>query len=230
MSDHKQQPGMEFFLASSVHDMKNSISMLMGGLEKTLSQVDPAAFPAYADLAHMIYETRRINNNLIQLLTLFKAGNDLYPFDPQMHSVADALRAIGEQNQPLLSSRGISIEYVVDDDLYWEFDEDLFNGVIGNALNNAINYTQDRVRLVAQEIDGFLECRIEDNGKGYPLHMLAAGAEAMRGVNFVSGSTGLGLHFSAVSAKMHRNRGKTGEILLENGGAWGGGCFIFRLP
>jgi two-component system sensor histidine kinase SenX3 len=230
MSDPSAQPGMEFFLASSVHDMKNSISMLIGGLEKTLSQLDPALSPAYADMAHMIYESKRINGNLIQLLTLYKVGHDLYPFDPQSQAVGDFLRATGEQNMPLLSSQGISIELCADDDIFWEFDEDLVNGVIGNALNNAIHYTHDRIRLEAKETDGFLELRIEDNGKGYPQQMLDAGVEAMRGVDFLGGSTGLGLHFSVMAAKMHRNRGRSGEIRLENGGVLGGGCFVLRLP
>lgn len=230
MSSLKMRPSMEFFLASSVHDMKNSISMLIGGLEKTLSQVDPAVSSAYADMAQMIYETKRINNNLIQMLTLYKAGNDLYPFDPQTLAIGDFLRVIGEQNAALLASRKVGAEFCVDDELYWEFDEELVNGVIGNALNNAIHYTRDRIRLVAKESGGFLELRVEDNGKGYPQQMLDAGVEAMRGVDFLSGSTGLGLHFSVVAAKMHRNRSRSGEIRLENGGAWGGGCFVLRLP
>ena len=114
--------------------------------------------------------------------------------------------------------------------MYWEFDEDLIGGVIGNALNNAIHYTQDCIRLIASETDGVLEIRVEDNGKGYPQMMLDAGVEAMRGVDFLGGSTGLGLHFSVVAAKMHRNRGRSGEIKLENGGSLGGGCFVLRLP
>ena len=230
MADPTPLSGIDTFLASSVHDMKNSISVLIGGLEKTLAEVDPALFPAGVDMAHMIYETRRINNNLIQLLTLYKTGHSLYPFDPQAQSVADELRLIGEQNRALAVSRSIAIELVADEDLYWEFDEDLIGGVIGNALNNAIHYTQDCIRLIASETDGMLEIRVEDNGKGYPQMMLDAGVEAMRGVDFLGGSTGLGLHFSAVAAKMHRNRGRSGEIKLENGGSLGGGCFILRLP
>lgn len=230
MADPTPISGIDTFLASSVHDMKNSISILIGGLEKTLAQSDPATFPPDVDLAHMIYETKRINNNLIQLLTLYKAGHNLYPFDPQTQHVADLLNVASEQNQPLLKSRNIAIELDVNDDLYWEFDEDLINGVIGNALNNAIHYTRDRIRLMAHETRGFLEFRIEDNGKGYPQFMLDAGADAMRGVDFIGGSTGLGLHFSVVAAKMHRNRGRSGEILLENGGSLNGGCFVLRLP
>ncbi len=230
MDDRGRQPSMEFFLASSVHDMKNSVSILISGLENALLRFDPDVFADHADITRMIYETKRINNNLVQLLSLYKTDNEMYPFDPQSQAVSDFLFLIREQNVPVLSSQGITVELFVKDDVYWEFDEDLISGVIGNALNNAIRYTQDRISLIAQENDGFLELRIEDNGTGYPQKILDAGAEAMRGVDFLSGSTGLGLHFSAVAAGMHRNRGRTGEILLENGGTLGGACFILRLP
>ena len=230
MSDQEPLPSMDFFLASSVHDMKNSVSILISGLEKALSQLDSAAFDDHADLAHMVYEAKRINSNLVQLLTLYKTDNELYPFDPQNQAVSDFLHLIREQNVPVISSQGITIDLHVDDDLYWDFDEDMVSGVIGNALNNAIRYTQDRISLMAEEKNGLLELRIEDNGKGYPQKILDAGADAMRGVDFMTGSTGLGLYFSAVAAKMHRNHGLVGEVVLENGGSLGGGCFVLRLP
>ena len=60
--------------------------------------------------------------------------------------------------------------------------------------------------------------------------MLDAGASAMsgaaRGVNFLTNSTGLGLYFSSEVAKMHKHRGRSGALRLENGGAYGGGCFV----
>lgn len=79
--------------------MKNSISILIGGLEKTLLQVNPALFPAGVDMAHMIYETKRINNNLIQLLTLYKTGHDLYPFDPQSQAVTTDMLRLSSANK-----------------------------------------------------------------------------------------------------------------------------------
>ena len=82
MLERESQPDMSMFLASSVHDMKNSVSILIGGLEQVLAQVSPESFPAYQDVAHMLYETKRINSNLIQLLTTYKVGQNIYPFDP----------------------------------------------------------------------------------------------------------------------------------------------------
>lgn len=230
MNEQETQPDISIFLASAIHDMKNSISMMIGFLEKTLADVDPASFPAYRGMAHMLYETKRINSNLIQLLTLYKVGSHLYPFDPLPHALEDFVEEIVSQNRPLLDAKGIAIEVDCDAGVTRDFDEDLVGGVINHALNNAFHYTRDRVRLIVRESDGFVEFRVEDNGEGYPPAMLAEGGEAMRGVDFRGGSTGLGLYFSAAVAKLHKTRSRSGTILLENGGAWGGGCFVMRLP
>jgi hypothetical protein len=64
--------------------------------------------------------------------------------------------------------------------------------------------------------------------------MLEAGVSAMHGasagVNFLTNSTGLGLYFSSEVAKMHKHRERSGSLRLENGGAYGGGCFVLSLP
>lgn len=224
------EPDMAMFLASSVHDMKNSVSMLIGGLQKALASVNPESFPGHADLAQMTYEAKRINNNLVQLLTLYKVGQQIYPFDPKEICVAEFLQGIADQAGGVFKSRNVELEVASDPDLYWFFDEDLIAGVIGNAFTNAVRYTRDRVRLSARVSDGSLEIRIEDNGRGYSAEMLEQGREPLRPVDFETGSTGLGLYFSAVVARMHRNRGRSGEIHLENGGETCGGCFLLRLP
>lgn len=234
--DNKTQPpafpsvDMATFLASSAHDMKNSISLLIRGLDGILGSVDAKTFAAYDDLAQMTYEAKRVNGNLMQLLTLYKIGQDIYPFDPQPVALGDFVELIAAHSAELLKSQGVALEHASEPELYWDFDEDLVAGIIGNAFNNAIHYTRDRVRLSAACVDGSLELRIEDNGAGYPQHMLEECAGGMRGVDFAAGSTGLGLYFSAVVARMHRQRERYGEIRLENGGALGGGCFILRLP
>jgi len=53
---------------------------------------------------------------------------------------------------------------------------------------------------------------------------------ASRRVNFFSGSTGLGFYFSAQVAHLHENQGRHGVLTIENGGVFGGGCFVVTLP
>ena len=237
MDDPTSPNDLSLFLASTAHDMKNSISVLSGTLEKLLAQTPPSgeANAAYPQMAHMLYQTKRLNDNLIQLLALYKQlGQPEFPFDVQPLEMQHLVDQVILSEAVLLRSKGITLETSYDPELVWHFDEDLIVGVIGHAINNAINYTHDRVRLAIGMVDGCLEVRVEDNGGGYPASMLAAGASAMSGtrcgVNFLTNSTGLGLHFSSEVAKMHKHRGRTGNLRLENGGAYGGGCFVLTLP
>src|SRR6188474_3885399 len=115
---------MATLLASSVHDMKNSLSMLIHGLEDILETVDAKSCPTYNGMAQMTYEAKRVNNNLIQLLTLYKIGQDLYPFDQQPVALGDFVDIVAAQSRELLKSQGITLEHACEPDLYWDFDED----------------------------------------------------------------------------------------------------------
>lgn len=234
----EESPGsneLSLFLASTAHDMKNSVSVLSGTLERLLAGASPDTEAAYPQMSHMLYQTKRLNDNLIQLLALYKqVGKPEYPFDVQPLEITHFVAQVVASVRVLLDSRGINLETQFDPALIWHFDEDLVIGVVGHAINNAINYTTDKIRLAIGVVDDCLEIRVEDNGRGYPAAMLEAGVSAMSGarsgVNFLTNSTGLGLYFSSEVAKMHRHRQRSGALRLENGGAYGGGCFILSLP
>lgn len=220
-------PDISAFLASAVHDMKNSIGILINFLETNLTELGP---DAQSKATPMLYEVKRVNDNLVQMLAIYKIGNQFYPFDLTENSIDDFVREIVEQNKTLLDSSGIALDVDLDEGLTWYFDYELISGVISHALNNATHYTKDQLLLSVKEEDGELVIRVEDNGSGYPSSVLEAGDAVSKGVDFASGSTGLGLYFSSMVAKLHKNRGKTGGIFLENGGNLGGSCFILRLP
>lgn len=230
LNDTGQHPDVSAFLASSVHDMKNSLSMLLVFLENELDDLREANSPAYGKMAQMLYQVKRVNAQLIQFLAVYKIDQKLYPFDLEENSVIEFASEVLAQNKPLLDSLGIRVELDCPPSLNWYFDRDLISGVIGNAFTNAAHYTKDRIRLAATLVDGELELRIEDNGAGYPESMLHPGSANRQGVDFGGGSTGLGLYFSTLVAQLHRNRDRIGSIRLENGGAYGGGCFLLRLP
>ena len=235
MEDSSQSNELFLFLASTAHDMKNSISVLSGTLERLLDDASPETEKAYPQMAQMLYQTRRLNDNLMQLLALYKhVGTPEYPFDVQPIEAGQLVEQVVALERVLLESRGIELELDVEPDLVWHVDEDLIVGVVSHAINNAVHYTRDRICLSARERDGWLEIRVEDNGRGYPATLLEAGGAALSGtasgVNFLTNSAGLGLHFSREVAKMHRHRERAGTVRLENGGPLGGGCFILALP
>lgn len=243
MDDMPHSHELFLFLASTAHDMKNSLSVLSGTLENLIgaypADAAPQTDPAYPQLATMLYQTKRLNDNLMQLLALYKkVGTPAYPFDLQPLAMGELVDQVASIARVLLGSRGIRLDLDYDPALMWHVDEELVVGVLSHAINNAIRYTGDTVRLAIAEVDGCLELRVEDNGPGYPPALLAAGASAARtidgnftgAIDFKTNSTGLGLYFSSEVAKMHRHRGRAGALRLENGGFGGGGCFILSLP
>ena len=239
MDDTEHSRQLALFLASTAHDMKNSISVLSGNLERLLDGASSSAGiadPQFAHMAQMLYQTCRLNDNLMQLLALYKrVGQPEYPFDVQPIRAAELVAQVASLGRVLLQSRGIAFEAEVDPDLIWHLDEDLIVGVVSHAVNNAVRYTRDRIALSVRLAEGaLLEIRVEDNGVGYPQTLLDAGAEAMSGlasgIDFRTNSAGLGLYFAREVARMHRHRGRHGAVRLENGGPLGGGCFVLTLP
>jgi two-component system, OmpR family, sensor histidine kinase SenX3 len=219
-------------MASSIHDMKNSVNVQVNALEQIAHDAKARGDqPAFDSLVGVIAQAHRVNANLIQLLSLYKFGKAIYPLDIREQSVAELIAEAVLQQRSVLDFKGISVEIDCPPNCDWYFDHDLLTGVLLNALNNACSYTHDKIRLAAQVQDGMLTLRVEDNGRGYPAHMLERdGVGAERGVNFFSGSTGLGFYFSAQVAQLHRNNGRSGTLSIDNGGAYGGGCFVVTLP
>ena len=220
----------EASLASTTHDMKNSLSMMLNVIDEIVDNCGPDNCSSHKQLLQMQYEAKRVNNNLVQLLTLYKMDKNQLSINISLYPVSELLGETILQNRTLLDYKGIEIFSECPDDLSWFFDRDLISGVINNVLNNAFRYAKDKITLRASEKDGCLVISIEDNGEGYPDSMIESGNQTSKGVSFKTGSTGLGLYFASVIAMVHKNKGREGSIALSNGGEYGGGCFTITLP
>jgi two-component system sensor histidine kinase SenX3 len=219
-------------IASSIHDMKNSLNLQVSALEGIAQQCrDEGDNPVFQDLGRVIYQANRMNLNLVELLSLYKLGKDIYPIDIAEHPVAEVIEDAVLQNQSMMAFKGIEVSVDCAPDCYWYLDRELVKGVLLNALNNAYQYTQDRIHVSATVYDKQLELRVEDNGTGYPERMLQSPELASeKAVRFGTGNTGLGFYFSEQVARLHKNGHRRGALAIENGGSLGGGCFIVRLP
>jgi signal transduction histidine kinase len=219
-------------IASSIHDMKNSLNLQVSALERIAGQCREGGNSAMVqDLGRVIYQANRMNLNLVELLGLYKLRKSIYPIDIAEHPVAEVIEEAVQQNQSMMEFKGIAISVDCAPDCDWYMDRELVKGVLVNALNNAYNYTRDKIHVVARLAGQRLELRVEDNGPGYPERMLVSEEVAtQQGVRFDTGSTGLGFYFAEQVARLHKNRQLHGTLAIENGGSLGGGCFVLRLP
>lgn len=216
-------------LASSIHDIKNALGMVINTLEEITA--DPASGLADNPKALSLQlEARRASNDLIQLLNLYKMENERLTPHIAEHNLEDYFGDIGAEHRSLAESRGISLEYECEPLLSAYFDADLVRGVMDNAIGNATRYTRDRILLGAEMLDNYLVIRVEDNGPGFPQAMLDLPMDPEPSSGFAGGRTQLGLYFSNQVAQLHQNRDRTGYIRLDNRCSLGGGCFSIRLP
>ncbi|MBF0519488.1 MAG: HAMP domain-containing histidine kinase [Nitrospirae bacterium] len=228
-----EQRNIDFatIIASAVHDMKNSLSMLLNYLDDVVDYFKEIDVPEAVQLTHLHYEAKRVNNNLIQLLSLYRLDKSMYSLNITYNSINELFNDLVIQNKTMLDYKNISVETECEDDLFWFFDLDMISGVLNSTMNNSFRYTKSKLRLVAEVEDGYLKISIEDDGGGYPKNLIdATSNHREKSIDFTSGSTGLGLFFAEIVADYHTNKDKRGYINLCNTCSLGGGCFSLYLP
>lgn len=215
-------------LASAVHDMKNSLGMLLNSLDD-LRREQTELLSESPKFNTLQYEAERMHNDLVQLLGIYRLGENNLSAHIEEHFVPDFLSGHMARHTPLLEGLGIEFDLEADN-INGFFDEDLLTGVLNNTLNNALRYTRKRIKLRATEQDGYLVISVEDDGIGYPESMQHTGTPDFKALDFNSGSTSLGLFFASSVASLHTQGDRTGSIRLHNGGSLGGGIFEIWLP
>ena len=230
MTEENQDISFSFVLASSVHDMKNSLGMLLNTLAEVMVQYPPQNESHAKYYSVLEYEAARINSELIQLLSLYRLDNDYIHVHIDEYFVADLLNEQVARNHELLQMKTIELMVDCDESLIGYFDNDLVSGVLNNILVNCARYSKEKIKLSASQTTEGLCISIEDDGPGYPEDMLNASTFAKSRTNFANGRPHLGLLFANKVALMHKNKSRQGFINLSNSGSLGGGCFKLFLP
>lgn len=220
---------LEMLLASCIHDMKNSISMILNSADK-LNEPDRSPEQTNKQLANLRYEASRLNNDLMHLLGVYRIKERELPVMIDEHEVHDMLQNQFLRNEILLNKSNMEFELDCDEDEMWYFDSELIGGVINNILVNAVRYSEKRIRIKARVINDQLSIEVADDGCGYPDNMLHTPDKPQKSISYRTGSTSLGLYFAAKVACLHTKGKRQGHISLQNGGDLGGGVFTIFLP
>jgi K+-sensing histidine kinase KdpD len=225
----EEQLDFSFVLASSVHDMKNSLSMLLGSLEEMIHDSPPQNDEQKDHISILQYEASRINSELIQLLNIYRLQNKSLQFSIDENYVIETFEDQIARNDVLFKTKNIEVDVECDSELIWFYDNELLGNVIHNILINSTRYAKSKIKLTASVNNERLSIIIEDDGLGFPDFMLQA-ALPENNKNSSADSTRLGLFFAAKIASFHRKDENKGEIALSNGGSLGGGVFSIVIP
>lgn len=218
-------------LATSVHDIKNSLFMLLQSIEN-LDLAENLTAEQHKSFADLHFQTSRVNSTVMQLLSLYRDEKQQLPIYIEENSVNELLEDLIDRHRLYLNTHDISVTIDVDDELFGYFDSDLIGYLLGDVFVNALRHTKGEVKIYAYYEEQFLILKIEDNGEGYPLHMLDINnkEDEFYSFNANKGRSGLGLLFAKKIAAAHKSKALKGRIYLENKPKNKGCVFTLCLP
>ncbi|MCL7422721.1 MAG: HAMP domain-containing histidine kinase [Methylobacter sp.] len=214
-------------LASSIHDMKNSLATvraLIAQLKGTCPE------PPAREFEQLEFEANRMNNSLMQLLILYKIDSFSFNLSIDEHAVTDVFNEVIAQQSSLLSLSNIDLTSDCSEDLFCYCDMTLIVNALSTLVNNAQRYCHRQILLTASRDNDYMVFCIEDDGPGYPESFISSDPKQTTQIDLATGSTGLGLIFVATIAKMHANGNNRGLIKIDNDSRLGGARFRLYLP
>lgn len=224
----KPPVALDFMLlfANSVHDIKNSLNLLLQGLHGVAAQLDDTN--SAQSLRALTQHGHHISEELTRLLTLYRLNQvGHYPLDVREHWLSEFLAEHTLLLQQRCQAQAVSLRIVCPEDLQGFFDGQLVATVIADAVHNALRGCRQEIVITAAAWQrGVLIC-VEDDGAGYPNEILAI--QGQQSVPSQHGS-GLGLFFAATVAQLHRNREAVGALVLDNHSQLGGARLQLFLP
>lgn len=231
MSNDAPKISFSTMLAASGHDMKNILGSVLESLEWVHSSLDSLTPEQEEEFSKMVQLVSHVNSELMQLLSMYKFENKQYSPTLDEHAVIDFLELQAAFLQPLIKGNSCEVIIDCDEELDWAFDETMLSSAIRNAAMNALKFTKSKILLKAVVKDNMLEILVEDDGPGFPDNMLGKVSDCVSGVDFKTGSTGLGLYFSEQVANFHQKEGSKGFVELKNqAGELGGASYILLIP
>lgn len=218
-------------LASSIHDIKNSLGVLLHDIDDLADASGPGPDdPQKQKLSRLRNNARSISTQLIQLLTLYRFENGSYSLHPSHVNISEFLEDRQAEKRTHADQLNIILEYNCAPDLYWNMDRELVASVINNAIDNALRYAVNTVRLEAHIEDEGLILEVIDDGSGFSDDVLGAVSGNSGEIGIGSGDTGLGIFFSSEVVRRHMNADRCGHIRLSNDGINHGARFSVYIP
>lgn len=217
-------------LAAAVHDMKNSLCLLIQSIEQLSDAIPEQATESREQVANVHYEASRLNTNLVQILSLYRSQLESLPITVDECFIGDLFSDVVASNRVYIEQKAIALNIQCQDELSWYLDADLIYLLVNDAVVNALRYGKQNISIEAFEDQDSLVIRVSDDGEGYPDRMLSQSHTELSEFNVSQGRTGLGLFFARLIAAAHTRDAECGEISLTNGGSLGGSVFEVKIP
>ncbi|CBL43652.1 Sensor histidine kinase [gamma proteobacterium HdN1] len=203
MPHNPDQHRADLLFAASIHELKNRFGLLLVNLEALLPQLTlaPEQQGAVASIRH---DAQYIGDELVRLLTVFKAAGGQLRANIDQYALEDLLEEVVARHATTARATGCMIGFECDSELVGFLDEGIIRVVLDTCIYNAVKAGAHQITLRAVESQDGLRIDVDDDGPGFPEEMrlrynasIDCGSLApARSVNPAENTTGLGLYFA----------------------------------
>ncbi|MBT3134340.1 sensor histidine kinase, partial [Alteromonas sp. ALT199] len=136
-------------LAAAVHDMKNSLFLLIQSIETLSDTLSPQDTKAREQVASVHYEASRLNTNLVQILSLYRAELESLPITVDESFIKDLVEDVVGSNALYVSQKNIEISVDIEENLSWYLDNELIYLLLNDVIINAMRYGTSKILVSA---------------------------------------------------------------------------------
>lgn len=152
-------------MANISHDLRTPLTMIQGYSEVMR---DIPGENNKDNIQVVIDESQRLQSLVNDILELSRLEEQKYRMRVKKYCLTDSLKDIVARYQSMLESKGYSLRFLYEKDVYVKADELKMSQVIYNLLNNAVTYTgEDKIIEIKQKVVGkYVRVEIVDTGEG----------------------------------------------------------------
>ena len=217
------------FLANVSHDLRTPLTIIKSYAEmiRDISGDHPEKRAAHTQV--IIDEADRLSLLVTDILDLSKMESGTQAYSMQTFDFKKTILNIVKRFECLFHSKGYSFQTALDEPAWVTGDEQKIEQVLYNLLGNAVEYAGENgtITVCLQEVDGFMECRVQDSGSGIREEDLPMVWERYYRASqrHQREHTGTGIGLSIVKSILTAHQAPFGVKNGEDGGA----VFWFRL-
>ena len=158
------------FFTIVAHEIRTPVSLIIGPLEKILSNADLLPKMIFNDLNIIERNSQRLLQLVNQLLDFQKIEQGSLVLNMSSNNIYQLLQNIWIRFVPIFGQHNIKSMFdCPDKDVFAVVDSEAITKSVSNLLTNALKYTRDTVELSCRKSsDKTLEICVRDNGRGIP--------------------------------------------------------------
>lgn len=195
-------------MTSLSHDVRTPLTSLLGYLDALDSDIlgEDEKIKYIRTSRKKAYDLKVLVDNLFEW---FKIGSREIQFSPEVKDINELLRENIIEWGPVFEKNKISLVVDISNDEYnVNLDENAFNRLISNLLQNALQYGGNYIELKTQKSNSYIEIFVKDNGEGIEEENLKFIFDRLYKCDKSRSNRGSGLGLSIVKEFIEMHNGK----------------------